>query len=97
MMNNWVIGLGEYVKPSEFGNAIQTEMPSMSGNSGSPLATLDGTVVGLTYGGVNRSFDTFPPEPAEPVAIEEYPYQEEMYAQHERIETVEEYHRQWTE
>lgn len=71
-------------------------MPSTNGNSGSPVATLDGTVVGLTYGSVNRDDVSGPPEPADPTAIEEYPYQKTQFAEHEAIDTVERYYEEWT-
>ena len=96
LIGNWVIGLGEYVRESDFSNAFWTEMPSKTGNSGSPVITLDGNVVGLTYGGVNREDAGGPPTPSEQGALEEYPYQTSEYGQHETIEVVEEYYKRWT-
>lgn len=95
MIGNWVISLGEYVKEAEFSNAFHTEMPSTNGNSGSPVITLDGDVVGLTYGGVNRADVSGPPTPSDQGALEEYPYQTTQYGEHETIEVVEEYFQQW--
>lgn len=96
MIGKWVISLGEFIQDQEFGNGLHTEIPSTSGNSGSPLITLDGTVVGLTYASTSRDFDRGPPTPSEEGAVEEYPYQEVQYAIHERIDTVLDYYEQWT-
>lgn len=96
LIGNWVIGLGEYVKESDFSNAFWTEMPSRVGNSGSPVITLDGSVVGLTYGGVSRGDAGGPPTPSDQGALEEYPYQTSEYGEHETIEVVEEYYERWT-
>ncbi|WP_167603405.1 S1 family peptidase [Halorubrum sodomense] len=97
MIGNWVISLGEFLKDQEFGNGLHTEMPSTSGNSGSPLITLDGTVVGLTYASGSRDTNSGPPTPSEEGAVEEYPYQEVQYSIHEGIDTVLDYYEQWTE
>lgn len=96
LIGNWVISLGEYVREARFSNAFLSEMPSTDGNSGSPVATLDGTVVGLTYGSVSRGDTGGEPQPAEPTAMEEYPYQKTQYAEHETMETVENYYNRWT-
>lgn len=96
VIGNWVISLGEYIKESEYSNAIWAEIPSTSGNSGSPLITLDGDVVGLTYGGTSREGYSESSIPSEEGALEEYPYQESNYSQHDTIGTVEEYYEQWT-
>lgn len=93
-IGNWVIGLGEY-KATEYDD-IRTEMPSTQGNSGSPLATLDGTIVGLTYGGESGGSSSEKPAVADPVALEEYPYQTSTDALHEPIETVESNYEEWT-
>ena len=96
MIGYWVISLGEFLKDQEFGNGLHTEMPSTSGNSGSPLITLDGTVVGLTYASASRDIASGSPTPSEEGAVEEYPYQEVQYSIHEGIDTVLDYYEQWT-
>lgn len=93
-IGNWVIGLGE--NKTTGNGTITTEMPSTQGNSGSPLATLDGTVVGLTYGGSADGSSPGTPAVAEPVALEAYPYQTTTDALHETIETVESNYEEWT-
>jgi len=93
-IGNWAIGLGEYRATDH--ERITTEMPSTQGNSGSPLATLDGTVVGLTYGGSTGGQSSGAPAVADPVALEEYPYQTSTDALHETIETVESKYAEWT-
>lgn len=56
-VGKWIISLGHF---DHYGTHFQsnrnapeftTFMPSRSGNSGSPVLTLDGTVVGMTYAG----------------------------------------------
>ncbi|GAA0535817.1 trypsin-like peptidase domain-containing protein [Halorubrum ejinorense] len=94
-IGNWVIGLGEYAKDG-YGDSFNTEMPSTTGNSGSPVITLDGTVVGLTYAGTPREESSGPPTPSEEGALEEYPYQTSQYGLHVTIDAVEEYYERWT-
>lgn len=49
----WIISLGRYRRRDRaFG--LLSIIPSQSGNSGSPLMTPDGSVVGLTTGGTNN-------------------------------------------
>jgi S1-C subfamily serine protease len=97
-IGNWVIASGEYVREQAFGDAILSTVPHMSGNSGSPLVTLDETVVGLTTGGVpkqqrSRRPDEAP-EPVEPNVYESY--QDATYATHNPASLVEEYLNDWT-
>lgn len=46
---NWVVTLGAVRSRSR--SAITSTVPGQSGNSGSPVLTLDGKVVGMTFGG----------------------------------------------
>jgi len=51
----WIISLGRYEGINEYRTSpddLTSSMPTSSGSSGSPLLTLDGKVVGLTYGGM---------------------------------------------
>lgn len=97
-IGNWVIASGEYVRERKFGDAILTTTPNMSGNSGSPLVTLDGTVVGLTTGGVPKERRSRrvgeAPEPVEPTVYESY--QDATYATHNPATLVEQYLNDWT-
>ena len=52
-IGNWVVSIGRYVERGH-GETLLTSVPSLSGNSGAPLLTLDGEVVGITTGGVPR-------------------------------------------
>ncbi len=70
----WVVSLGEFVERlslqtpgGELVDELVTTVPGREGNSGSPLLTLDGEVVGMTYGGspkAGRPPDE-PPQPAD--------------------------------
>lgn len=64
-VGNWVVSIGRYVRDGH-GDAILSTAPNLSGNSGSPVVTLAGDVVGLTTGGVprERSGRGGRPEPA---------------------------------
>lgn len=53
----WVTSLGYYLSQEEYGmdggtyNELKTLVPGIEGVSGSPVLTLEGDVVGMTYGG----------------------------------------------
>lgn len=97
-IGNWVISTGEYVRQQEYGDALLTTTPNMSGNSGSPLVTLDEGVVGLTTGDVpkeqSRRGPNEAPQPVEPEVYESY--QDATYATHDPVSLVEEYLNDWT-
>ncbi|PSP97299.1 hypothetical protein BRC94_10550 [Halobacteriales archaeon QS_5_70_17] len=69
IMGNWVITVGPFEDRGGFGaDALRSHVPGMQGNSGSPLATLDGDVVGLTHGatsGERRGPDDPPRRPTD--------------------------------
>lgn len=97
----WAITLGEVVRRVELPRQawVLTEIPTMRGNSGSPLVTLDGAAVGVTFGTVPRG-DAPPsrvPTPGPPTVYEEYPRQARMYGGHVAIETVTGYLERWLE
>jgi S1-C subfamily serine protease len=54
-VGEWTVSIGKYERSGE--NWVYSDVPSSSGNSGSPLVTLSGNVVGLTNGTVSRSDD----------------------------------------
>lgn len=92
-----MIATGEYVRKQEYGDALLTTTPNISGNSGSPLFTSDGEVVGLTTGDVPKKQSTRgPDEGPEPVEPEVYEsYQDATYATHDPVSLVESYLNDW--
>ena len=71
-IGNWVVSIGRYVE-SGHGETLLTSVPSLSGNSGGPLLTLDGSVVGITTGSVPRKqLDSTQPEPVDLEVHEEF-------------------------
>lgn len=91
MVGKWAIGLGRFHTYDERFDWLLTTVPSEQGNSGSPLVTLDGTVVGLTSGtrskpGYGPANDYRGDDP--PVFAERYP--DTDYSAHVPVGTVEE-------
>lgn len=96
-VGNWVIGAGEYVGAGYREGTIHSTVPTASGNSGSPVVTLDGRAVGLTTGGVPRERVLRrrgeAPEPVETKVYEEYP--DSTYATHNAASLLTEYLSEW--
>lgn len=95
-VGKWAIGLGRFRGQDQRLNWLLSSVPTVQGNSGSPLITLDGDVVGLTSGtrpkpghGPDRVFDGDEP----PVFAENYP--DTDLSAHVAIGTVEERVEQW--
>lgn len=91
MVGRWAIGLGRFHTYDERFDWLLTTVPSLQGNSGSPLVTLDGTVVGLTSGtrskpGYGPANDYRGEDP--PVFAERYP--DTDFSAHVPVGTVEE-------
>lgn len=67
IMGNWIITVGPFEERTGFrSGGLRTRVPGMQGSSGSPLATLDGDLVGVTYGATSperRGPDDPPPRP----------------------------------
>ena len=99
----WVPSLGRYLRHEEaFGrNAdyddIYTSVVGRQGVSGSPLLNLDGEVVGLTWGGTDRTGPQDPDEPPAPAPerVADYPIAPRVWGQHLPVETVVEYYEAW--
>jgi serine protease Do len=97
IMGNWVITAGRMASSSRLRSGLQTHVPGMQGNSGSPLVTLDGEVVGLTYGATrpgNRGPDDPPAGPDSDDAHTRLIGR--MLSLHESIEAVDEQYAAWT-
>lgn len=88
-IGNWVVSIGRYVE-EDHGDALLTSVPSLSGNSGAPLLTLDGSVVGITTGGVPR--DRLGSETPEPVDLEVYEeFTDYKWATHDKTSVISRY------
>lgn len=98
IMGNWIITVGPFEGRTAFGSSgLRTRVPGMQGNSGSPLATLDGDVVGVTYGATppeRRGPDDPPARPPSDRAHTELVGR--MVSLHETVETLAERFKAWT-
>lgn len=100
----WVTSLGRYLWRKEaFGqgsdyDTLYTSVVGRQGVSGSPLVNLDGEVVGLTWGAVDRDGTRQAgqaPDPASPRVVD-YPIAPNAWGQHVPIETVVDRYKRWT-
>jgi len=84
-VGNWIISLGEFVGDDDF-YGFRSTVPTMAGNSGSPVTTLDGKVVGLTGGSTDDDpSETSRRNPTDTVFTS---YEGETHATHNPIEAV---------
>lgn len=80
------VGLGGLADPPD--NWFVSAVPVRNGSSGSPVATLDGSVVGLTSLVPSMGDDEPGPTPVEP-SVRDRPFGRLAWAGHQAIETVE--------
>lgn len=104
-MGNWLTSLGHFLY-TEVQNyvgidpttAMYTSVPGGQRVGGAPLVTLDGQVVGLSYGATsrdeNRPADEAP-EPAEADVVD-YEITPRVWSTHVPIETVRDHYEEWT-
>jgi serine protease Do len=99
---NWVISLGPFVERARFRSAdggthseLKTLVATIPGNSDSPVLTLDGEVVGLTYAGLPKTYKA-PDEAPTPAPAEVYEaVAPQTYTLHETIERVQRQLDEW--
>lgn len=100
--DKWMIALGRFARFGR-GQTITAEIPIEDGNSGSPLTTLDGNVVGISTEVIGRSFvstrsenDSTDPNATEtPRVWAEYPYQEELLVRGMGTASMQRYYDRW--
>lgn len=96
-VGGWVSSLGEYQQHEDAAGWFESSLPSQPGNSGSPVVTLDGNVVGMTSGSTSADTAERPHKHTEnpPKLYTEYPEPEEV-STHVPITTIEEKVENWT-
>lgn len=97
----WTISVGRFRRRVDRANGswLLTDLPTMRGNSGSPVLTLDGEAVGLTFGDVPKA-GTGPverPTPGSTAVYARYPRRRVEFAGHLAIETVHQSIERWTD
>jgi len=102
--DDWMIALGRYARSGR-GGRITAEIPMESGNSGSPLATLDGNIIGISAGTVGKRPTSTPsPRPngdknstgtATPRVWTEYPYQGDLLVSGMSSFVIRRYYDRW--
>lgn len=92
-VGKWVISLGSFVQHAEGIGWLVTDAPTKNGNSGSPLVTLDGEVVGLVSGGTTMGEEREPVVRSDEV-FTEFPEREKLVTANP-VETVQQSVEQW--
>ena len=98
-VGNWVVSLGRFSgRTGVFGSGdtLRSTVPTARGNSGSPLVTLDGDVVGVTFASTTRTsrIPGTAPEPSDPTVRESF--DPESTALHVAVGRVESLAQEWT-
>lgn len=96
MIGNWIGALGERIETHT--SNLTMEIPSKSGNSGSPVMNLDGDVVGCTHSSGPRitlsSGDGVPRSDMTELYMR-YPYRETHQAHALKTDTIKKYYEDW--
>ena len=98
-VGNWVVSLGRFKRRTGVfgtGETLRSTVPTARGNSGSPLVTLDGDVVGMTFASTTQ-MSRLPgaaPEPSDPTVRESF--DPESTALHVAVGRVESLVEEWT-
>lgn len=94
-IGEWIISLGPKLekKEGQGGSTLSARIPLREGNSGSPVLTLDGKVVGLVTGG---GYEVNVAEPEEKAGTEVYQsFPTETHNSIEPIEVISKYVKEW--
>lgn len=99
-VGNWIISFGAFAGRTgvlNSGETLKSTVPSARGSSGSPLLTLDGRVVGLTYASTTHTvrMPGSAPKPTDDRVRESF--RTDSAALHVPIESVESLVDRWTE
>lgn len=97
----WTVSIGRFRRRRTLDGRswLLTDLPTMLGNSGSPVLTLEGEVVGLTFGALPKE-GTGPserPTPRSTAVYATYPRKQVEFAGHLTVETVRDHVAEWAQ